>query len=71
MKPHRSPPAPPAGVVPPTLVDRLSAFRDLFSTPVWNRVLVLVAGTVLATGKRTVSQALRMMGLEAQPDFAR
>ncbi len=71
MKPHCSPPAPPAGIVPPALVDWMSAFRDLLTAPVWNRVLVLVAGTVLATGKRTVSQALRVMGREAEPDFAR
>jgi hypothetical protein len=71
MKPHRSPPAATAATVPSILIDWLSAFRDLFRTPVWNRVLVLVAGTVLATGRRTVSQALRVMGLDAEPDFAR
>src|SRR3954466_8103217 len=49
----------------------LSAFRDCFTAPVWNHVLVLVAGAVLAPGKRTVSQALRVMGLAAKPGFAR
>ena len=53
------------------MVEWLATFRDLFTAPVWNRVLVLVAGTVLATGRRTVSQALRVMGLDAAPDFAR
>ena len=71
MTPHRSSPAVPATTVPPVLVDWLFAFRDLFTTPVWNRVLVLIAGTVLGTGRRTVSQALRVMGLDAEPDFAR
>src|ERR671927_1717913 len=71
MTPHRSPPAAPATIVPPVMVEWLAAFRDLFTAPVWNRVLVLVAGTVLATGRRTVSQALRVMGLDAEPDFAR
>jgi hypothetical protein len=33
----------------------------------WNRVLVLVAGAVLAPGKRTVTQALRVMGLAEEP----
>jgi hypothetical protein len=70
MKPHRSSPAAPAATIPPVLSDGLSAFRDLFSAPVWSRVLVLIAGTVLATGRRTVSQALRVMGLDAEPDFA-
>jgi hypothetical protein len=71
MKPHHSPAAVPIAIVPPVLADWLFAFRELFSTPVWNRVLVLVAGTVLATGRRTVSQALRVMGLDDAPDFAR
>jgi hypothetical protein len=46
-------------------------FRPCFSTPVWNRVLVLVAGAVLAPGKRTVTQALRVMGLAGAADFRR
>ncbi len=49
----------------------LSDFRDCFTAPVWSHVLVLVAGAVLAPGKRTVSQALRVMGLAAEPGFAR
>ena len=56
---------------PQILAIWLSAFRDCFTAPVWERVLVLVAGAVLAPGKRTVSQALRVMGLAAEPDFAR
>jgi len=32
---------------------------------------VLVAGAVLAPGKRTVTQALRVMGLAANPGFSR
>jgi hypothetical protein len=46
-------------------------FRPCFTTPVWNRVLVLVAGAVLAPGRRTVTQALRVMGLAGAPDFRR
>ena len=38
----------------------LSPYRGCCSAPVWSRVLVLVAGAVLAPGKRTVSQALRV-----------
>ena len=56
---------------PPVLAAWMSAFRGCFSAPVWNRVLVLVAGAVLAPGKRTVSQALRVMGLAAGPGFSR
>src|SRR5438132_1868346 len=60
-----------SNLAPPVLAAWLSVFRDCFTTPVWNHVLVLVAGAVLAPGKRTVSQALRIMGLAASPGFAR
>jgi DDE superfamily endonuclease len=49
----------------------LSGFRDCFTAPVWSHVLLLVAGAVLAPGKRTVSQALRVMGLADSPGFQR
>jgi len=49
----------------------MAAFRGFFTAPVWDHVLVLVAGAVLAPGKRTVSAALRIMGLGAAPGFAR
>src|SRR6186997_320923 len=60
-----------ANLTPQVLTVWLSAFRDCFTAPVWNHVLVLVAGAVLAPGKRTVSQTLRVMGLAAKPGFAR
>ena len=56
--------------VPTIIVSWLSVFRPCFTAPVWNRVLVLVAGAVLAPGKRTVTQALRVMGLGIKPRFA-
>jgi DDE superfamily endonuclease len=46
-------------------------FRCCFTTPVWTRVLVLVAGAVLAPGNRTVTQVLRVMGLGEEPQFRR
>ncbi len=48
-------PAAPAFVsslAPPVLTTWLSVFRPCFTAPVWNRILVLVAGAVLAPGKR-------------------
>jgi len=60
-----------SGLTPPILAGWLSAFRDCFTAPVWAHVLVLVAGAVLALGKRTVSQALRVVGLAERPGFAR
>ena len=58
-------------LVPPALAAWLSVFRPCFTAPVWNRILVLLAGAVLAPGKRTVTQALRVMGLDDAPGFRR
>lgn len=57
--------------VPLILANWLSVFRSCFTAPVWSRVLILVAGAVLAPGKRTVTQALRVMGLGEAPQFRR
>ena len=46
-------------LVPPILLTWLSVFRPCFTAPVWNRILVLVTGAVLAPGKRTVTRVLR------------
>jgi hypothetical protein len=59
-----------AAIVPPILVSLMGAFRGFFTAPVWDHVLVLVAGVVLTPGKHTVSAALRMMGLSQAGDFA-
>ena len=63
--------APDPHLVPPILAAWLSVFRPCFTAPVWNRILVLVAGAVLAPGKRTVTQLLRVMGLADEPSFRR
>jgi len=49
----------------------LAPFAPHFSGRVWCHVLVLVAGAILAPGRRTVTAALRAMGLEQQPRFER
>lgn len=71
---HRSPDPSPspatAAIVPPAIVSLMAAFRDFFTAPVWDHVLVLVTGAVLTTGKRTVSAVLRVMGLAEAADFA-
>ena len=58
-------------LVPPILAAWLSVFRPCFNAPVWNRILVLVAGAVLAPGKRTVTQVLRVLGVADEPSFGR
>ena len=69
---HRSPDPSPdtAAIVPPAIVSLMVAFRDFFTAPVWDHVLVLVTGAVLTPGKRTVSAVLRIMGLSEAADFA-
>ena len=57
--------------LPPAMLQLLAPFAPLFSTRVWRRALVLVAGTLLAPGKRTVCAALRAMGLSQSQHFAR
>jgi len=47
----------------------LLLFAPLFSKRIWQRVLELVMGAILAPGKRTVSAILRVMGLHEQPHF--
>jgi hypothetical protein len=55
----------------PAMLQALAPFVPLFSRRLWPRVLVLVAGTLLAPGKRTVTAALRVMGLAQSPRFER
>src|ERR671912_2176447 len=56
----------------PTMMIRvLAPFAPLFSERVFEHVQVLIAGTILAPGKRTVSSALRAMGLDQSKTFHR
>src|SRR4051812_23429787 len=41
----------------------LRPFRDAFTAPTWEHMLVLVMGAILGPGRRTVASALRIMGL--------
>ena len=52
------------------LLSLMAPFRRFFTAPVWEHVPTLVAGMTLAPGKRTVSAALRVMGLGHSSDFA-
>src|ERR671928_485759 len=52
------------------LADRLRPFAPCFTAAVWRHVLVLVAGALLAPGRRTVTAALRVMALDRTASFA-
>jgi len=47
----------------------LAHFAPLFSRRVWMHALVLVVGAILAPGKRTVTSALKVMGLSDERHF--
>jgi len=51
------------------LLSRLAGFADLFTRPTSSRVLLLLAGAVLAPGKRTVTATLRILGRDQENDF--
>src|SRR3954468_4760828 len=57
--------------LPTAMVQLLAPFALLFSQRVWCYAQVLLAGTILASGKRTVSAALQVMGLENTKQFQR
>src|SRR5918999_4585199 len=57
--------------LPATMIRVLAPFAPLFSERVFRHVQILLAGAILAPGKRTVSSALRAMGLDGQKPFHR
>jgi len=56
--------------VPAVLAAWMRPFAPYFTPAVWRHVLVLVTGVVLAPGRRTVTGALRVMGLDQGAGFA-
>ena len=64
-------PAPPSceSPLPERLLLRLADLPRLFTRPTWQNVLLLVAGAILAPGKRTVTAALRILGRQQETDF--
>jgi DDE superfamily endonuclease len=57
--------------LPKEMIRVLTLFAPLFSKSVFQHVQVLLAGAILAPGKRTVASALRAMGLEEERHFCR
>src|SRR5688572_29638310 len=56
----------PAGIMP-----LLQAFMPVFSERTWDWVVILVVGAILSPSKRTVSAALRAMGLQGEKQYQR
>ena len=57
--------------LPTTMIRLLMPFAPLFSKRVWQNAQVLLMGAILAPGRRTVSSALRAMGLDRHERFHR
>src|SRR5215210_5761311 len=57
--------------LPTTMIQVLAPFAPLFSERVFQHAQLLVAGTMLAPGKRTVASALRAVGLQEERRFCR
>ena len=57
--------------LPPAMLNLLAPFAPLFRRCVWPYARVLVIGALLAPGQRTVTAALRIMGLEQTRRFER
>jgi len=55
--------------LPDRFLARLAGFADLFTRPTWSHVPLLLAGAILAPGRRTVTAALRILGRERDGDF--
>ena len=57
--------------LPDAIVPVLGPFARLFTNPTWSKAQLLLVGTILATGQRTVAAALRVMGRSNADDYAR
>jgi DDE superfamily endonuclease len=55
--------------LPPAIVHVLRQLESVFSERVWEWAKVLAIGAILAPGKRTVTAALRVMGLSTERQF--
>lgn len=55
--------------LPERFMARLADFSALFTCPTWRHVIVLLAGAILAPGRRTVAAALRILGREREDNF--
>jgi hypothetical protein len=55
--------------LPDVLLSRLAIFADLFTRPSWENALWLLAGAILAPGRRTVAAVLRILGRDQDGDF--
>ncbi len=57
--------------LPDAIIPILNSFSTLFQVRTWLKAQILLVGAILSPGKRTVSSALRVMGLSDDVTFAK
>ena len=57
--------------LPGAIIKVLSPFRPMFDKRTWTKGKALLNGTILSTGKRTVTTAIRVMGHQADASYAK
>ena len=55
--------------LPIAIIAVLGHFEPLFTQPTWRKACLLIIGTLLGRGRRTVAAALRLSGHVADPHF--
>ena len=56
--------------LPSPIIAVLAHFQPLFTAPTWRKVVLLLVGTLLARGRRTVTAALRQVGEHTNANFS-
>jgi hypothetical protein len=56
-------------ILPPEIMTVLTPFAQAFSDRVWGWAQILLVGAILAPGKRTVTAALRVLGLKDDKQY--
>jgi hypothetical protein len=56
--------------LPDPIIEVLMTFRPLFTAPTWRKLMILLTGTLLAQGRRTVAAALRHSGNDMAANFS-
>ena len=57
--------------LPPIIIDQIAPFAPCFyKVSTWRKAQILLIGTILTPGKRVVTEALRVMGLSQNQQFA-
>ena len=57
--------------LPVVILSLLANLADAFTKPTWKNAQTLLIGAIICNGKRTVSSALRAMGLAQEKRFER